>query len=440
MPTFFLITNPPPFPNALPKKKKRPPRLKLTSQNLVTSSVSASEASSSLSSVQTCTTPEAKEFLATFSLNLESIINYNTSSIKNGQNGIVKRVSFQFTKGKAKICELVKKQGSSSVKREITMATAIKTTTVENFPYHLFALPIHHELDTISNTLYTRYRKLGDLQTNIPYIRSRILLQDNSVFDYVFHIFDQLTIALNALHNSEFKDKKENFHQGIVHNDIKPDNIFLKENGDIELADFGCSYFKDAKSPQFSTFYFSAPELWTNENFCKKPITNSDKADIWSLGATFIYILNNELITPQEKTHNKFDKNQNYKTWAKNYDQQWTDRVVKLDFIFSKELQCMVDNLLKKIDTISSNEYYDFNQKKKFLEILVFLTLAPVDVRPDTEKLQKIVNIIKLAFYNKEPKNFVSQLLERTSTNSRVNSQPTNGYVSIEHLSMKVFR
>lgn len=88
----------------------------------------------------------------------------------------------------------------------------------------------------------------------------------------LFNIFRQLTIALDALHNSEFQDEEGNLHRGIVHNDIKPDNIFLKENGDIELADFGCSYFKDSTAPQLATFWFSAPELWSNIDFVKNPL------------------------------------------------------------------------------------------------------------------------------------------------------------------------
>ena len=45
--------------------------------------------------------------------------------------------------------------------------------------------------------------------------------------------FGQLVLALEYCHNE----------LGIIHRDIKPDNLLLDENDNIKLSDFGVSQF-----------------------------------------------------------------------------------------------------------------------------------------------------------------------------------------------------
>lgn len=378
-----------------------------------------------------CDTPELIDFLTSLSLDqIEKKLIYNANPIKKSQHGVVNLVSL-FLPTKNITQKLVKKQGNSDVQREIMITTAIRTNTVTNFPIDSFSLPIYQLSNGITHIYFTNYRELGDLETSVSRIQEKIQFSDDSVFDYLFYIFLQLIIALEALHNCKFKDKKGTLHQGIVHNDIKPDNIFLKENGGIELADFGCSYFKDSIAPQLATFWFSAPELWSNSDFCKNPIENIEKSDIWSLGATMMYTLKNKkLITPSEKkSDSEFDKVQNYTEWAKNYDQQWIAQVITLGIASSEDLQAMINQLQNKIkpDWLDAS---DINQKKILLETLAVLMLAPFKVRPDAKKLKKIMGTLGFIF-KEEPRNFVSQFFECKYSHNTRNLKTTNGYISI---------
>lgn len=70
-------------------------------------------------------------------------------------------------------------------------------------------------------------------------------------------------------------------HQaGLIHCDLKPENIFRENNGKIRLVDFGFSR-RDAEEAEFSgTLHSTAPELLVSENTQPTP-----QSDVYSLGA-----------------------------------------------------------------------------------------------------------------------------------------------------------
>jgi serine/threonine protein kinase len=177
-------------------------------------------------------------------------------------------------------------------------------------------LPVHEQLDSF----YTLYREAGTLEINCKNIKEK--LENKYTLSYLFQGFSQMITALSFLHNSKFTDEEENDHIGIIHNDIKPDNILLKKTG-FELADFGCAYYKDKPAPQFATYFYTAPEIWNKSEFCHEKIENIDKADIWSLGATLMYVLTEKIIPPSEKADCEFNQLLSYQQWAENYIEQW---------------------------------------------------------------------------------------------------------------------
>ncbi len=90
----------------------------------------------------------------------------------------------------------------------------------------------------------------------------------------------------------------------IVHRDIKPENIFISENGDFKLGDFGIARQVERTMSGLSqkgTFTYIAPEVYKGEAY-------GSSVDIYSLGLVMYRLLNNNRMPfmppyPQPITH-----------------------------------------------------------------------------------------------------------------------------------------
>ena len=91
------------------------------------------------------------------------------------------------------------------------------------------------------------------------------------------HVFSQILSAVHYCHS-----------KGVVHRDLKVENLLLDGENNIKLADFGFSNFYESETSLLNTWCgsppYAAPELFEGKKYV------GPKVDMWSLGVV-LYVL-----------------------------------------------------------------------------------------------------------------------------------------------------
>lgn len=152
-------------------------------------------------------------------------------------------------------------------------------------------------LAVLENDVRISMDKMLELKDNGNIVRFEQydIIRENSCF-YVVMLMELLTPLSDYLKADKIKPKEvikigwdlcnalEGFrHEGIMHHNIKPDNIYVDSKGNYKLGDFGIS---DIGEKPHEPGGYSAPELFSD-------IETDTASDIYSLGVVLYKLLNN---------------------------------------------------------------------------------------------------------------------------------------------------
>ncbi len=96
--------------------------------------------------------------------------------------------------------------------------------------------------------------------------------------------------ALDTAHNA-----------GIVHRDVKPENVFVLNSGGIRLMDFGIAKNNRVQSMTMTGTFMGSPSYMSPEQIRGKSVDS--RSDLYSLGVLFYEIISNKLPYSGSTTH-----------------------------------------------------------------------------------------------------------------------------------------
>ncbi len=104
--------------------------------------------------------------------------------------------------------------------------------------------------------------------------------------DEVFTVADKLLDVLASAHQ-----------HGIVHRDVKPENVFLTDQGEVKVLDFGVAQMRRAGGDKTGVgLMLGTPDFMAPEQMGGHPDEIDGRSDLWSVGSTLFFLLSGEAV------------------------------------------------------------------------------------------------------------------------------------------------
>lgn len=135
----------------------------------------------------------------------------------------------------------------------------------------------------------------------------------------------------------------------IIHRDIKPENILLDTQGNLKLADFGCSnyQFKSIKRETYcGTLDYLAPEMADANH------KHDYRVDIWSVGVLIFELLAGYAPFSPNRPDAKREQ----------IEAETKSNILQSKLVFPKDFPALAKDLVKKILVLKPEDRYSLDQ------------------------------------------------------------------------------
>lgn len=156
---------------------------------------------------------------------------------------------------------IIDDEGSMLIRREVNILEKVSRFP-DCFPY----------IACIYDYIFLKDQNRHYIVMELVYGKSILNINRNEIPN----VFLQLVMGLEHIHS-----------KGIVHNDIKPDNILITEDNQVKILDLGLGCFvadRSCSSIKGTPRYMDPRSVY-------KGYTSSPKSDIFSLGQTMYYVI-----------------------------------------------------------------------------------------------------------------------------------------------------
>ena len=126
---------------------------------------------------------------------------------------------------------------------------------------------------------YAVFESLTEIALIYDYIDNGTLtshLNSHYSLENISKVLSQIITGVQFLHKI-----------GLVHRDLKPDNLVVDRNHTVKIVDFGLSMIiapSERLNENYGTLIFTAPEILLNKEY-------NVKVDVWSVGVIAFYLL-----------------------------------------------------------------------------------------------------------------------------------------------------
>ncbi|KAF5281501.1 hypothetical protein FQR65_LT14649 [Abscondita terminalis] len=146
----------------------------------------------------------------------------------------------------------------------------------------------------------------------------------------------------------------------------------------------------------------------------------------------------------EKKADCEFNQLLSYQQWAENYIEQWKTFLPDQSMTDNVDLQDMANKLKNIIhelgEEIEKTETTVISQKKKLLEYIALLMLAPIHVRPDAKELESIMKNISFVIHKESETFYSDHLTKNNNYLPTIFQLQTNNYVVVSESTMNMKR